>query len=398
LLDIELILFIIPLLIIACIILTKFIDNAGIPTLILFIGIGMLSGTDGLGDIYFDNAELVQSVGLIALIYILFAGGLDTNWNIVKPAFKNATLLATLGVLITAFAIGYFTYFFLGFSLLEGMLIGAIISSTDASAVFSIIGSRDVKLKGDIKPLLELESGSNDPMAVFLTIAVTSLITGDESNPVNLMLLFFLQMGVGAIVGLGIGKAILYFLRRFTLSYEGFYPVFILASAALVYGLADLLQGSGFLAVYIAGVMLGTNEFKYKDSIKRFFEGFSWLGQICMFITLGLFVFPSEIFPIIGIGLALSAFIIFVARPLSVFISLAFSKYNFREKTFISWVGLKGAVPIILATYPLVEKLPDANEIFNIVFFIVVTSVLIQGWSLPAVARFLKLIRSDNDS
>lgn len=397
-LDIELILFIIPLLIIACIILTKFIDNAGIPTLILFIGIGMLSGTDGLGDIYFDNAELVQSVGLIALIYILFAGGLDTNWNIVKPAFKNATLLATLGVLITAFAIGYFTYFFLGFSLLEGMLIGAIISSTDASAVFSIIGSRDVKLKGDIKPLLELESGSNDPMAVFLTIAVTSLITGDESNPVNLMLLFFLQMGVGAIVGLGIGKAILYFLRRFTLSYEGFYPVFILASAALVYGLADLLQGSGFLAVYIAGVMLGTNEFKYKDSIKRFFEGFSWLGQICMFITLGLFVFPSEIFPIIGIGLALSAFIIFVARPLSVFISLAFSKYNFREKTFISWVGLKGAVPIILATYPLVEKLPDANEIFNIVFFIVVTSVLIQGWSLPAVARFLKLIRSDNDS
>lgn len=397
-LDIEIILFVIPLLIIACIILTKFVDNVGIPTLILFIGIGMLAGSEGLGEIYFDNAELVQSIGLIALIYILFAGGLDTNWNIVKPAFKNATLLATLGVLITAFAIGAFMHYFLGFPLLEGMLLGAIISSTDASAVFSIIGSRNVKLKGDLKPLLELESGSNDPMAVFLTIAVTSLIIGSESNPMNLILLFFLQMSVGAAVGLVLGKAVISFFKKFTLSYEGFYPVFILAAAAMVYGLADILNGSGFLAVYVAGVVLGSSEFKFKDSIKRFFDGFSWLAQICMFITLGLFVFPNEIPPIFGIGLILSAFIIFVARPLSVFISLAFSKYDFREKTFISWVGLKGAVPIILATYPLVENLPDANEIFNIVFFLVVTSVLIQGWSLPLVAKLLKLTRGDNES
>lgn len=397
-LDIELILFIIPLLIIACIILTKFVDNVGIPTLILFIGIGMVAGSEGLGDIYFDNAELVQSVGIIALIYILFAGGMDTNWNIVKPAFKNATLLATLGVLITAFAIGFFVHYFLGFPLLEGMLMGAIISSTDASAVFSIIGSRNVKLKGDIKPLLELESGSNDPMAVFLTIAVTSLIVGDETNPLNLVLLFFMQMGVGAIVGVLMGKAILHFLKKFTLSYEGFYPVFVLAGAALVFGLADILNGSGFLAVYIAGVILGSNDFKFKDSIRRFFDGFSWLAQICMFITLGLFVFPHEIYPIFGIGIVISAFIILVARPLSVFISLAFSKYNLREKTFISWVGLKGAVPIILATYPLVEKLPDANEIFNIIFFVVVISVIIQGWSLPLAAKVLRLTKGDDES
>ncbi|MCB0721356.1 MAG: potassium/proton antiporter [Ignavibacteriae bacterium] len=395
-LNIELILLVIPALIIISIVLTKFTDNAGIPTLVLFLSIGMVAGSDGLGQIYFDNAELAQSIGIIALIYILFSGGLDTNWNVVKPAFKNATLLATVGVLITAISIGLFVYFVLGFTLWEGMLIGAIISSTDASAVFSIIRSREVKLKGDLQPILELESGSNDPMAVFLTIAVTGIIAGKGLDPLSLVLLFVMQMGVGALTGLFIGKGTLFLLNKFRLSYEGFYPVLLLCTAAMVYGAADLLGGSGFLAVYVAGVVLGSGEFIYKDSVMRFFDGFAWLGQICMFITLGLFVFPYEIPPIMGIGLAISAFIIFVARPVSVFISLAFSKYNLKEKTFISWVGLKGAVPIILATYPLVENLPDANEIFNIIFFIVVTSVLIQGWSLPAVARMLGLTKEDD--
>ncbi|MCB0724885.1 MAG: potassium/proton antiporter [Ignavibacteriae bacterium] len=395
-LNIELILLIIPALIIISIVLTKFTDNAGIPTLVLFLSIGMVAGSDGLGQIYFDNAELAQSIGIIALIYILFSGGLDTNWNVVKPAFKNATLLATVGVLITAISIGLFVYFVLGFTLWEGMLIGAIISSTDASAVFSIIRSREVKLKGDLQPILELESGSNDPMAVFLTIAVTGIMAGKGLDPLSLVLLFVMQMGVGALTGLFIGKGTLFLLNKFRLSYEGFYPVLLLCTAAMVYGAADLLGGSGFLAVYVAGVVLGSGEFIYKDSVMRFFDGFAWLGQICMFITLGLFVFPYEIPPIMGIGLAISAFIIFVARPVSVFISLAFSKYNLKEKTFISWVGLKGAVPIILATYPLVENLPDANEIFNIIFFIVVTSVLIQGWSLPAVARMLGLTKEDD--
>ena len=395
-LNIELILLVIPALIIISIVLTKFTDNAGIPTLVLFLSIGMVAGSDGLGQIYFDNAELAQSIGIIALIYILFSGGLDTNWNVVKPAFKNATLLATVGVLITAISIGLFVYFVLGFTLWEGMLIGAIISSTDASAVFSIIRSREVKLKGDLQPILELESGSNDPMAVFLTIAVTGIMAGKGLDPLSLILLFVMQMGVGALTGLFIGKGTLFLLNKFRLSYEGFYPVLLLCTAAMVYGAADLLGGSGFLAVYVAGVVLGSGEFIYKDSVMRFFDGFAWLGQICMFITLGLFVFPYEIPPIMGIGLAISAFIIFVARPVSVFISLAFSKYNLKEKTFISWVGLKGAVPIILATYPLVENLPDANEIFNIIFFIVVTSVLIQGWSLPAVARMLGLTKEDD--
>lgn len=395
-LNIELILLVIPALIIISIVLTKFTDNAGIPTLVLFLSIGMVAGSDGLGQIYFDNAELAQSIGIIALIYILFSGGLDTNWNVVKPAFKNATLLATVGVLITAISIGLFVYFVLGFTLWEGMLIGAIISSTDASAVFSIIRSREVKLKGDLQPILELESGSNDPMAVFLTIAVTGIMAGKGLDPLSLVLLFVMQMGVGALTGLFIGKGTLFLLNKFRLSYEGFYPVLLLCTAAMVYGAADLLGGSGFLAVYVAGVVLGSGEFIYKDSVMRFFDGFAWLGQICMFITLGLFVFPYEIPPIMGIGLAISAFIIFVARPVSVFISLAFSKYNLKEKTFISWVGLKGAVPIILATYPLVENLPDANEIFNIIFFIVVTSVLIQGWSLPAVARMLGLTKEDD--
>lgn len=396
--DIELILLVLPALIILSIILTKATDNAGIPTLLLFLSIGMLAGSDGLGQIYFDNAELAQSIGIVALIYILFSGGLDTNWKEVKPAFKNATILATSGVLITAVSVGLFVHYVIGFSLMEGMLIGAIISSTDASAVFSIIRTRNVKLKGDLKPLLELESGSNDPMAVFLVVAVTGIMAGAESDPLSLILLFIMQMGIGGLVGFFMGRGVNYFLHKFRLSYEGFYPVFLLASAAMVYGAADILGGSGFLAVYVAGVVLGAKDFIYKDAVMRFFDGFAWLGQICMFITLGLFVFPSEIPPVMGIGLAISAFIIFAARPLSVFISLAFSKYSFREKTFISWVGLKGAVPIILATYPLVENLPDANEIFNVIFFIVVSSVFVQGWSLPIAARWLKLTKRDDDS
>ena len=396
--DIELILLIIPALIILSIILTRATDNAGIPTLLLFLSIGMLAGSDGLGHIYFDNAELAQSIGIIALIYILFSGGLDTNWKEVKPAFKNATLLATFGVLITAVSVGLFVHYVIGLPLIEGMLIGAIISSTDASAVFSIIRTRNVKLKGDLKPLLELESGSNDPMAVFLVVAMTGIMTGSDSDPLSLILLFIMQMGIGGLVGFFMGRGGNYFLQKFRLSYEGFYPVFILAFAAMVYGAADLLGGSGFLAVYVAGVVLGAKDFIYKDAVMRFFDGFAWLGQICMFITLGLFVFPSEITPVIGIGLAISAFIIFAARPLSVFISLAFSKYNFREKTFISWVGLKGAVPIILATYPLVENLPNANEIFNVIFFIVVSSVFVQGWSLPLAARWLKLTNRGDES
>ncbi len=278
------------------------------------------------------------------------------------------------------------------------MLIGAIISCTDASAVFSIIRPRMVKLKGDLKPLLELESGSNDPMAVFLVVAVTGIMTGSDSDPLSLILLFIMQMGIGGLVGFFMGRGGNYFLQKFRLSYEGFYPVFILAFAAMVYGAADILGGSGFLAVYVAGVVLGSKDFIYKDAVMRFFDGFAWLGQICMFITLGLFVFPSEIPPVIGVGLVISAFIIFAARPLSVFISLAFSKYSFREKTFISWVGLKGAVPIILATYPLVENLPDANEIFNVIFFIVVSSVFVQGWSLPLAAKWLKLLKREDES
>lgn len=360
--------------------------------------IGMAAGSEGLGDVYFDNAELAQSIGILALIFILFAGGLETSWGTVKSAFKGASILATLGVFITAVSVGLFLHYVLGFQLMEGMLIGAIVSSTDASAVFSVLRSRDTKLKGDIKPLLELESGSNDPMAVFLTVAVTGMILTGDYNAPEMILMFVMQMGVGALVGFFFGKGIVYFFKKFELKYEGFYPVFFIASGAMVYGTADLLEGSGFLAVYIAGVVLGSSEFTHKDSVMNFFDGLGWLGQIGMFITLGLFVFPSEVVPVIGIGLALSAFIIFIARPVNVFISLAFSKYNLREKTFISWVGLKGAVPIILATYPLVDDIPDANEIFNIVFFVVITSALVQGWTLPLAAKLLKLTRGSDES
>ena len=389
--SLEYLLLIGSILILFSIVIAKLSDNLGVPTLLLFIGIGMLAGSEGPGGIYFDNAGLAQSVGIIALVIILFAGGLDTRWSEVRPVVWQATSLATLGVFVTALAVGIFASFVLNVSLMNGLLLGAIVSSTDAAAVLSVLRSKNVNLRGQLKPLLELESGSNDPMAVFLTVGLIQLLTDAHASVGSTVVSFFVQMGLGTLSGIVFGKAISFSLNRLKLAYEGLYAVFVLAFAVLVYGATAASGGSGFLAVYIAGLVAGKSDFVQKKSLLRFFDGLAWLGQIAMFLTLGLLVFPSHIVPVIVVGLLISGFLMLVARPLSIFLSLSFSRMNLREKTFVSWVGLRGAVPIILATFPLLANLPDAKLMFNIVFFIVLTSALLQGWSTPFAARLMRL-------
>lgn len=379
-------------LIVLSVVIAKFSDNLGVPTLLLFLGIGMLAGSDGPGGIYFDDARLAQSIGIIALVIILFSGGLETKWSRARPVLRDATLLATVGVLLTAFTIAGAVMLLFGLTFLQGLLLGAIVSSTDAAAVFSVLRSRNIALKGHLQPLLEVESGSNDPMAVFLTIGTLQLMQEPSGGVSGILLLFVYQMVIGAAAGYLGGKAMVFALRRLTLSFDGIYPVFALACAGLLYSATALVEGSGFLAVYIAGIVAGNSDFVQKKGTLRFFDGLSWLGQIAMFLTLGLLVFPHQLVYVIPSGLLLSAILILIARPAGVFLSLALSRYTLREKLFISWVGLRGAVPIILATFPMLSGVEGANIYFNIVFFIVLTSAVAQGWSLPAVARRLGLI------
>jgi len=363
----------------------------GVPTLLLFLLVGMLAGSEGIGGIYFDDPKIAKFIGAIALSFILFSGGLETKLADIKPVIKQGLLLSTLGVIITCVTIGLITSFIAGFSILEGLLLGAIVSSTDAAAVFSILRSKSIGLKGNLRPLLEFESGSNDPMAYFLTIVFTYLISNQDASYVDLIPMFFKQMILGAGVGYFMGIAMHRIINWIKLEFEGLYSVLLITLALFVYAFTDFIGGNPFLAIYIAACVLGNRDFIHKKSLTKHFDGQAWMMQIIMFVTLGLLAFPKQIIPYIGIGILISLILIFIARPLSVFISLIGFKLDSRKKIFISWVGLRGAVPIILATYPLTAGVGRASEIFNLVFFISVTSVLIQGTSLPLVAKWLKL-------
>jgi cell volume regulation protein A len=389
--ELEYILLIGSALILLSVAIVRFLDNFGVPALLLFLVIGMLAGSEGIGGIHFDDANLARSVGIVALVLILFAGGLDTKWSEVRPMLWHAVGLATFGVLLTAIAVGVFVAYLLNLPLIVGMLLGSVISSTDAAAVFSVLRSRNVNLRGQLKPLLELESGSNDPMAVFLTIGFIQMITYPEMSYGELAILFFTQMGIGGLAGLAFGRLILILMNRLKSSYEGIYMVFTLAFAALIYSSTAVVGGSGFLAVYIAGVIAGNGEFVQKRSLLRFFDGLAWLSQIGMFLTLGLLVYPSNLLPIVSDGLLIAVFLMFVARPVSVFLTLAFSGFNWREKAFVAWTGLRGAVPIVLATFFLSVRVPQAGVMFSIVFFIVLSSALLQGWSIPLIAKLLRV-------
>jgi cell volume regulation protein A len=370
---------------------SKVSGRLGIPSLLLFLAIGMLAGSDGPGGIWFDNAWLAQSLGVVALALILFAGGLETKWGDTAPVLWQALSLATLGVALTALVIAGFAKVVLGFSLLEGLLLGAIVSSTDAAAVFSVLRAQRVALRGRLQPLLELESGSNDPMAVFLTVAFTALLAAPPTSVLSLVPMFAQQMALGAVLGLVIGKAAVGAVNRLRLDSEGLYPVFTLAVAAFSYSVTAYLGGSGFLAIYLVGLVMGNSDFLHKRSLIRFHNGLAWLMQISMFLALGLLVFPSRLPAVAGAGALLALCLVFVARPISVFVSLALAPLGVRQKLLIAWVGLRGAVPIVLATFPLVAGLGGADRYFNVVFFIVIASVLLQGTTLGLVSRWLGL-------
>jgi potassium/hydrogen antiporter len=363
----------------------------GVPVLIFFLSIGMLAGSEGIGGIYFDNHALAQAIGIIALNFILFSGGFETDWKSIKPIVWHGISLSTLGVLLTAVFVGLFIHAISNFTIYEGLLLGSIISSTDSAAVFSILRSKNLALKGNLRPTLELESGSNDPMAYVLTITFTELIVNQNASLVGMIPDFFKQIMVGIALGFAIGYVGAKLFNRIKLDYEGMYPVLMIAIMLFSFAATQFAGGNGFMAVYLAAVILGNQDLIHKRQLIRWFDGVAWFMQITLFITLGLLVFPSQLIPVMGMGLGMAAFMILVARPLSVFVSLMFFKGKRRGKWFISWVGLRGAVPIVFATYPLLAGVEKAYTIFNIVFFVSLTSVLIQGTTVPWVAKRLRL-------
>ncbi len=388
-LSIENILLVGSILLFISIIVGKTSYKFGVPTLLLFLAIGMLAGSDGIGGIHFDNPGMAQFIGIVSLNFILFSGGLDTNWKSVKPILREGILLSTLGVLLTAVALGTFVWFITDFTIYESMLLGSIVSSTDAAAVFSILRSKSLALKTNLRPTLELESGSNDPMAYVLTIAFLTLVVNQDQSIVSIIPLFLQQMIFGAIAGFAFGMLSKLIINKIKLDFEGLYPVLVIALMFITFSATDFVGGNGFLSIYICAVYLGNQDLIHKKTILKMYDGLAWLMQIVLFLTLGLLVFPSQVFPYMGIGLLISLFLIIVARPVGVFLSLVFFKMKMRRRFYISWVGLRGAVPIVFATYPLLAGIEKANMIFNIVFFIAVTSIIIQGTTLAIVAKWL---------
>ncbi|MBS1703529.1 MAG: potassium/proton antiporter [Armatimonadetes bacterium] len=369
------------------VIASKIGSKVGIPVLLVFIAIGMLAGSEGLGGIWFDDAASAQKVGIVALSYILFAGGMDTHWQTTKPILGKALCLATFGVVATAAVVGLIANRLLGFSFQEGLLLGSIIASTDASAVFSILSSGSVKIRDDVRALLEVESGTNDPTAVFLTLGLTTAIA--KGTPISPLIAgnFVWEMALGALWGAMIGKLGVIAMKRLHLQFEAMYHVVSIAIVLASYSGAVILHSSGFLAVYIAGLVYGQGSFRQKKGLRRFHDGIAWLMQIVMFLVLGLLVFPSRLHSVALAGCLISLVLIFVARPIGTFLSLSLFRESAATKTLVAWAGLRGAVPIILATFPLLAGITRANEIFNIVFFVVLFSTVIQGATLPWVIR-----------
>ncbi len=361
----------------------------GVPTLLLFLAIGMLAGSDGIIGIRFSDPQIAQFIGIVSLNFILFSGGLDTNWKTVKPVLRQGMLLSTLGVLLTALTVGTFVWFITEFSFYESMLLGSIVSSTDAASVFSILRSKSLALKANLRPTLELESGSNDPMAYVLTIVFLTLVISPDKNIVSVIPMFLQQMLIGGLAGYGFGRLSKYIINKSNLGFEGLYPVLSISLMFITFSATDFVGGNGFLAIYISAVYLGNQDLISKKAIMRMYDGLAWLMQIVLFLTLGLLVYPSDVVPFIGVGLLISVFLILIARPISVLLSLVFFRMKFRKRIYVSWVGLRGAVPIVFATYPLLAGIDKASMIFNIVFFISVTSLLIQGTTLSVIAKWL---------
>ena len=371
----------------------------GVPALLLFLITGMIFGSSGLG-IQYNDAGHTQFVGMIALTVILFFGGLETKFIEIHPILGPGITLSTLGVLLTTVSFGGFLYGMdqLGFAPVHftfpiALLLAATMSSTDSASVFALLRSKNMHLKEGLRPILELESGSNDPMAYMLTMALIQYVTGGSEGSIgSILLTFLLQFSVGGLLGYAMGWLTVKFLNKANIGNEALYPILLLCAVFLTFSATTLLQGNGYLAVYIMGVVVGNKKVIHKKSIVTFFDGLTWLLQIALFIILGLFVDAHNLLPIAGFALLAGLFMIFVARPLAVHLCLVFfPSISMRGRWFLSWVGLRGAVPIIFATYPLMSQVEGAETLFNIVFFITLLSLLIQGSTMPAVARLLKL-------
>ena len=370
----------------------------GVPTLLVFLLVGMFFGSDGLG-LQFHNADEAQFIGMVALSIILFSGGMDTKFSEIRPVLSQGILLSTVGVLLTTLFTGLFIYWISGFehvsitmSLITAMLLAATMSSTDSASVFNILRSQSMNLKHNLRPMLELESGSNDPMAYMLTIVLIQFINSSGMGMMDILGSFCIQFIVGGASGFLLGRLAILILYKINLNHQSLYPILLLSFIFFTFTVTDLCKGNGYLAVYIAGIMVGNNRITNRKEISTFMNGMTWLFQIIMFLTLGLLVNPHEMLNIAVPALLIGVFMIVFARPLSVLICLLpFKKMNFNSRIFVSWVGLRGAVPIIFATYPVVANIPDSNQIFNIVFFITILSLVVQGTTISWIAKLLHL-------
>lgn len=395
----ENILLIGSVLIFSSIIISKTGYRFGIPTLLLFLLVGMLFGSDGLG-LQFNSAEDAQFIGMIALSIILFSGGMDTKYQDIKPVLKPGIVLSTVGVLLTTVLTGVFIYFLSGLThtnieltMMASLLLAATMSSTDSASVFSLLRSQRMNLKENLRPMLELESGSNDPMAYMLTIVLIQIISsGSELSLAVVGRDLLVQFLIGGSVGYAFGRFAVWLVNRINLSNSSLYPILLLSIVFATFTITDLLKGNGYLAVYIAGVIVGNARLVYRKEINTFMNGLTWLFQIIMFLSLGLLVNPHEMLDIAAVALLIGLFMIVIARPVSVFACLLpFRNISNKARLFVSWVGLRGAVPIIFATYPVIAGIEGSQQLFNIVFFITLLSLVVQGMSISSFARWLHL-------
>lgn len=369
----------------------------GIPALLLFLGVGMIFGSDGLG-IQFNSPDIAQFIGMLALSIILFSGGMDTSLQDIKPIWRQGVTLATLGVFLTAGITGAFIYFITDLTLLQSLLLASTMASTDSASVFSILRSKRQGLKQNLRPMLELESGSNDPMAYMLTILFIQIIQTGDFSTWRAILTFLMQMSIGAAAGFLLGKLAAKVINKINIDNRSMYGVLLLAFVFFIFSLTDMIKGNGYLAVYIAGFVIGNQKIVYKRSMTTFFDGLTWLFQIVMFLALGLLVNPSDLLDVIGIAALIGVFMILLARPLSVFACLLpFKGTSFKGKLYVSWVGLRGAVPIIFATYPVIAGIDQSGTMFNIVFAITILSLLTQGTTVSWMAKLLGLATEEKN-
>lgn len=372
--------------------------RTGMPILLVFMFVGMFFGCDGVG-IEFHEVNHAQTLGIFALNIILFSGGMETKFKDIRPVLQQGILLSTAGVLLTTLFTGLFIFWIsdnsplgLEMSLVTSLLLAATMSSTDSASVFNVLRTQKIGLKYNLRSLLELESGSNDPMAYMLTVTLIQLLTADSTGITGTLTLFVLQFVIGGLGGFLLGKLSVWILGRIKLENPSLYPILLLSIVFIIYTVTNVCQGNGYLAVYIAGILVGNASIPNRKETRTFMDGITWLFQIMMFIVLGLLVKPHEMLDMFLVALLISGFMILIARPLSVFLCLSpFRRMNIRSKLFISWVGLRGAAPIIFATYPVVADIPGSGQLFNIVFFVTILSLMTQGVTIPRVARWLRL-------